>query len=431
MTNRLELDGVGEPARQSRRAVLGVTIMLLCVAVFESRAPVAQDDFGYLMWGLQTRGNPVAWLSGPDWVTYRRPLNALVWWLSAQQGIDGELARWSLVGLWTAFGTAIAALARPSLKGLGTLLLLLLTNQVFIDLLTWRSWITTAGSLAFLALGALAIERRASRLTVAIPSAITLGFKEIAAVALALRQLVRPGYRALGAFLVVALFASATSSVQKLGFHFVPENVRFHLETLALFAPAVPALLAARFPRLPGRALAITVVLAALPTPIRAAAFVVSAGLFVVRQRRWLPAAIAAFTLPLLGAAHARQYLLEGWAVLVLALAAGQALSERPVVWLAMLALGARPAIDFENHRMDLRDRFAKQVAFLHDFKPESAQHLYQPDPMGSWDLDTLYWVREGASMDGQPPPGTEPVQVGPLSGVWADVRPIQGSGSR
>ncbi|GDX78523.1 hypothetical protein LBMAG42_03340 [Deltaproteobacteria bacterium] len=422
---------VSDTHSRNRWGLIAIAALLTAFAAFESGTALANDDFGYLMWGLQTRDDLLAWVSGPDWFTYRRPMNTLLWWLSAQTGLDGGLVRWSQVALWVSFGATLLTAARTSKRAMVTLVLLLLTNQVFVDLLQWRSWLTTTGSLAFVALAAMAMERRSSAVSVALLGAVALGFKEVGALAVAVIALSRPGYRAVGGFLLVAVCASASSSTQKLGLSFIGDNIRFHVETVALFLPAVPVLLAARFPRLPAWSLAAPVILLVLPTPIRAGAVVVTAGLFLLSEARWLPAAAVTMTLPLLGAAHARQYLLESWSILLFALTASKKLPMPPVVGVTMLVLAAPSAINFEGARSRLRDQFATQRAFLRDFHPPQAAHLYHPEVAWSWDLDALYWVQGGATLDGRPPVGTEPVQVGPLSGVWADVRPVQGSGSK
>lgn len=112
------------PARPgSRFAFIGVIALLFGFAAFESGTAIANDDFGYLMWGLQTRGDLFAWVRGPEWFSYRRPLNALIWWLSAQTGIDAELARWSQVLLWTAFGASLLSVIRHSARSVLTLTL--------------------------------------------------------------------------------------------------------------------------------------------------------------------------------------------------------------------------------------------------------------------------------------------------------------------
>ncbi len=411
-------------------AVAAITFVF-CFAAFESGTAIAKDDFGYIMWGLQTRGDPLAWVSGPDWFTYRRPLNALVWWLSAQGGIDGEIVRWCQVGFWTLFGAAVLSVARDARRSLVTALLLLLTNQVFIDLLHWRSWLTTTGSLAFLAVSAVAMERRAPALTVALFGALALGFKEVGAVAVAVLAFSVPKYRLVGALLVAGLGVSSLSSAHKLGLHFLAENLTFHASTIALFAPALPVLIAAHFPKLPGWALLLCAGFVVLPDPVVAVAVALAALLFLLREKRWLPAATFAVGIPLIGAYHARQYLLESWAIVLLALATTKRLAVPTSAWIAALVLAAPSAVDFERHRATLRAEFTAQRAFLRDFHPPPATHLYHPDPYWEWNLDALYWVQAGATLEGTPPPDSEPAQVGPLSGVWADVRPLQGSGNR
>lgn len=418
-------------ARSRRLAFAAAIAILFCIAAFESGTAIAKDDFGYIIWGLQTRGDLFAWVDGPEWFTSRRPLNALVWWLSAQWGIDAEFARWCQVGLWTLFGAAVLSATRESRRGVPTAVLLVLTNPVFVDLLHWRSWITTTGSVAFLALAALAMERRVPALTVAMLGALALGFKEVGAVAVAVTALSRPGYRLVGALLMAGVGVGSLSSAHKLSLHFLPDNVRFHAQTVALFAPLVPVLIAARFPKLPAWTLLFCAGLLVLPDPAVAVAVVGAALLFLLQEARWLPAAAVSFALPFIGAHHARQYLLESWAVVLLALASAKRLSVPPSAWLAMLVLAAPSAIDFERNRANLRTEFASQRAFLRDFQPRLAKHLYHPDVMWSWDLDALYWVQGGATLEGRPPPGTEPVQVGPLSGVWADAQPSQGNGNR
>lgn len=401
--------------------VIAVAV-LLGVASFESAAPIAKDDLGYLMWGTLARGEPLAWFTGPEWFTYWRPLNTLVWWLSAQSGFDGALVRWAQVGLWTLFGGTLLWTVRASPRALVTGLLLLLTNQVFIDLLQWRSWITTTGSLALLALATLALERRVAPGLVTLLGMLALGFKEMAAVAVVALGALRPGYRVAVAVVLAGLVAGSLSSAHKLGLGFVLENLRFHAGTVALFAPVVPVLLAARFPGIPAWTLLVTAGLVVVPNWVVASAVVTTSGLFLLQERRFLPAVVGVLTLPLLGSSHARQYLLEGWAVIVLALGLTGRLRVPVTAWAAMLVLASPSAVEFERQRASHRLMWAKQQDFLRDFTPPAATHLYHPDPAWAWDLDAIYWVRGGATLEGVPPAGTVPVQVGPLSGVWADT---------
>lgn len=420
------------PAGSGSRFAFPLAVSLIfAVAAFESASAIAADDFGYLMWGLQSRDDALAWVRGPEWFSYRRPLNALLWWLSARSGIDGELVRWAQVGLWTTLCAALLWVTRHSSRAATTLVVLLLTNQVLIDLLQWRSWVTTTGSLAFLVLAALTMEGRMPAATVALLGFLALGFKEVGALAVAAMAFSRPGYRWVGAALTAGLAVSAASSTHKLGLTFVGDNLRFHAETVALFAPLVPVLVAARFPNLPAWTLLLCAGLVALPNAVVAVIVVLCTVLFLAREPRWLAAFVVAFSVPFAGSAHARQYLLESWTVVVLALVNASRFSVPMTAWCAMLLLAAPSAIDFEQARMKLRDEFMSQRAFLRAFQPPVARHLYHPDPNWSWDLDALYWVQGGASLEGPPPEGMEPVQLGPRSGVWADLRPTQGNGNK
>ena len=84
------------------RPALPAAILAVAVgAWWLSAAAIREDDLGYLAWALQARADGLAWLRGPAWLSYWRPNNALVWWLSAQLGPDGGLVRAALVALWT------------------------------------------------------------------------------------------------------------------------------------------------------------------------------------------------------------------------------------------------------------------------------------------------------------------------------------------
>jgi hypothetical protein len=416
---------------KNRALVLAIVLTaLFCVAAFESGVAIARDDFGYLMWGLQHRDTLLAWVRGPEWLTYHRPLNALVWWLSAATGIDGALTRWVQVALWVIFGGAVLRLTDGGPRAASTTLLLLVGNPVFVDLLAWRSWITTTGSLALFALAVGWVLRGGAPWGVAALGAASLGFKEMSAVTLAMLLLPLARYRAVGVTLLFAAAVGSWSSAEKLSLHHALPNLRYHSHTLALFAPFVPFLLAARFPSLPPWAILATVAMVGLPAPVVGGIVLCATVAWLVKLPRYAPGAAVAAALPLLGAAQARQYLLEFWALVLLAFAEGRSNTPRSA-WLAALVLAVPSAVDFEAARALLRAEFDAQQAFLATFHPPAAQHLYHPDEAWSWNLDALYWVRGGASLEGLPPQGTEPVQVGPLSGVWADVRPTQGSGSR
>ena len=302
------------------------------------------------------------------------------------------------------------------------------------DLLGWRSWLTTTGTLFGLGLGAVALTAaRPSALGVLAAGLFALGFKETGAFALgALAVLHGPrSVRLVGAGLVLAALASAAGSSHKLALGSIPGNLVFHLESLGLFAWALPLLITARWPRVAWPILVASAGAALLPLPIAGALTAAGVGVALWGAWPWLLAASAALVPPLLGAATSRQYLLESWTVVVAGLALARPKSVRSWV-LVLSAVAAVPqAVDFARARAPLTAAWAEQRAFLDSFHPAPASALYHPDPMYSYDLDMLVWLSLGATWQGAPPARSAPLQVGPRSGVWADLKPAQsGTGS-
>lgn len=417
--------------RRERVALLvALGAVLGLVAAFESGTSLRDDDFGYLMWSQRTPKSLIAVLRGPEWHTYFRPLNAVVWWVGGRAGLDGEVARWAGAGLWTTVGVALAVAARARALEAVAVALLLLTNQVFVDLLQWRSWLTTTGGLALACLALAALGRGASPTVVACLGLASAGFKELPALVVAVAALATLRYRLVGAAVAAVVLAGAVASIGKVGMPNVWPNVRFHLATLALFAPGIPVLLSCSVPRLHWGFVLCSAAVSLLPTPVAGVGTLVVLGLAVSRSAVLLPAFAVALSVPLLGSAQARQYMLEAWVLGPVALAWAGTLRPSAVALVAC-ALGGLPlAVDFERARAHRRVEFDEQVQFLGHFHPLPADALYHPDTQWQWDLDALVWVRGGAELRGAPPQGTEPVQVGPRSGVWADVRPTQGNGS-
>lgn len=396
-------------------------ILLLAVAAFQSGTRLFQDDFGYLMWGILNRRDWTAWLRGPDFFTYHRPLNALAWWVSGRTGFDGELVRWLQVGLWAACGGLLARAANHRRAIVGVVVLML-TNQVWVDTLTWRSWISTTGAVCGLVAAMLMVSRGAAAGWVLAAGLATLGFKEVAAVAIACRSLSEPRYRGVGVALFLLAAMSSASSSFKLGLANVMPNLHYHAETLGLFVAVVPALLAGVRSRFDGVAALLLLPVALLPAPIAGGCVLVAACVAVRKAPRWWVPLGATLVGPLLGLYQSRQYLLEFWAILLVFAVAERRIPVSAWTWGVIVVLGLRSAVDFERHRATLRAEWSEQRAFIDSFHPPAARHLYHPDPNWSWDLDALYWVSGGATLDGQPPAGARPAQIGPRSGVWADL---------
>ena len=144
----------------------------------------------------------------------------------------------------------------------------LLGAQVFVDLLTWRSWLTTTGTLFGLAAGVVALT--AGRPVVALAAGLfALGFMET------------------GAF------------------------------ALGVFALA----LGPRSTRVVGGALVAAAGVALFPAPLAGALTAVGIAAALWGAWPWLVTAAAAAAPPLLGVAAARQYALEAWTVTVAGLA--------------------------------------------------------------------------------------------------------------
>ena len=411
------------------RAALAALVLLIGLAWFESGSALVEDDFGYLMWGLLHREDPLAWIRGPEWHTYVRPLNALVWWAGAKVDLVATVPRIALVTAWVTAASALVWTGRRTTAVVVVATLLVVTNQVFVDVLAWRSWLTTAGSLAFLAWAVISILGARSPALVLTLGVLSLGFKELSALVVAALALCCPGYRLVGVALCVLVVLSGAGSVQKIGLDPVLANAQFHLDTLGLFLALVPVVVVAFRPRLhPGIVIAIAA-LAILPLPGKGIAVAACLVALAISERSSALALAVALVVPFLGATQARQYLCELWLVAALLVLPKLEAPLSPALWFAMILCGAGTAIDFERTRIASRARFAEQVGFLHTFDPAPARVLYHPDPSWSWDLDALVWVRGGARLGGVPPEGSRPAQVGPLSGVWADV--VYGNGSK
>lgn len=420
----------------SRWLLALAALALLLLAWWVSAVSIRQDDLGYLAWGLQVRGEPLAWLRGPEWLSYWRPLNAGAWWASAQLGPDGGLVRASLAALWTGAVVALAgAAARRQGRIQGALAAVaLLGSSVFVDLLGWRSWLTTAGTMFGLSLGMVALTAaRPSALGLLFAGLVALGFKETGAFALGVLAVLHGPRltRWAGGALVLAALGSAAGSSHKLALGSLFGNLGFHLESLGLFAWALPLLISARWPRVAWPVLVAAAGAVLLPIPVAGALTAAGVVAALWGAWPWLLASAAALVPPLLGAATARQYVLESWMIVAGGLALARPACLRPGV-IVLAALAAAPqAVDFARGRAPVRDAWREQRAFLEGFHPTPAHALYHPDPMYSYDLDMLVWLSLGATWQGAPPAGSAPLQVGPRSGVWADLAPAQsGTGS-
>lgn len=395
-------------------------VALCAVGVGLSDVPLLADDIGYVGWALQHRDEPSAVLRG-SWSPHWRPLFTAVWWLGAQVSIDGVLVRGVQIALWAATAATVAVVAarRGGSAALG--LALVLFNPVYADLLQWKSWLTTTGTLFGLVLGLAALDR-GRRGAMAAAGALALGFKETGALVLGVAGLAPSATRIVGAALVAAAVLAASAATHKLGGAYVADNALTHLRGLGGMAWSLPLLSVVAAPRLPDRWRVATALAVVLPDAVAGALVVGAVLAAAARSAGTLWAVAAAWLVPLFGSHAAQQYLLEGWLVAAARLAWRPGTRVAAVVWLAALVACVPVQLDHLWPRAAQRAAAAEQREFLRWFRPEPAARLYHPDPDASWGLDTLVWLSMGATWAGAPPEGATPRRIGPVSGVWADL---------
>lgn len=145
--------------------------------------PPRGDDLAYLRWAAERAWDPWTPMFRPPPFPGWRPANALVWWLSVSiEGVRGWLPQLTLVGLWALAllgGWGWARARWGGNAGLWMAAFLLATDR-FRELLLWRSWMTSAGSVAFLLLTLWALERKRGALALLL-GAVAVCFKETAA----------------------------------------------------------------------------------------------------------------------------------------------------------------------------------------------------------------------------------------------------------
>jgi hypothetical protein len=143
------------------------------------------DDLTYLDW-TRAHGTRLAdVVTSPPPYPGVRPMNALVWWLvgrdaSGRASAIAEGALWFLALVsWAGW-----ARARAGWSAAAWTTAFLLATPWFRDLPTWRSWMTTTGSCAFLGAALWSFECRRPALALALGT-VALGFKENSGIVLA------------------------------------------------------------------------------------------------------------------------------------------------------------------------------------------------------------------------------------------------------
>lgn len=145
--------------------------------------PPRGDDLAYLRWAAERAWDPWTPMFRPPPFPGWRPATAFVWWLSVSiDGVGGWLPQLALVGLWSLALFAGRGWARARWGGNAWLwfVAFLLATDRFRELLIWRSWLTSTGSVAFLLLTLWALERKRGALALVL-GGLAVCFKETAA----------------------------------------------------------------------------------------------------------------------------------------------------------------------------------------------------------------------------------------------------------
>lgn len=427
-------------------AAAGAFLAVFAVAWAASDVPLYLDDFTYMLLAELHRDEWLCWLDPRGWFSHFRPWFYFCWWALGPLALDGGVVRafeclvWAFTTVWVgawgwrrhgAVGVAAAALALPA-------------NAAFVELLGWKSWLTSAGTLAGLAVGLVELTRPAPRAWIVLAAGIfALGFKETGAFALGCAAVFGAVDRAAittrrpsapwpvvgaGVALIVGAIAAASFAAQKTQptsfFGNLPANASGLVPLLWL----LPAALAAAGPIAAAVGAIAAVALVWAPSWLAWPVVLGSAAVLLRDRPGWWLAAVASFAVANIGIATSRPYLLDGWLVIAVGWLAGAAPVRSRWVWAAG---GVISAVLLARWGVTLRDQGAaarEQRQFLASFDPAPAKGLYVPPDGYRIDLDVLVWLDRGAASLMDAPSNSRPVQVGPRSGIWADVTPIDPS---
>lgn len=424
-------DGARTPEQTTPQSVgLAVAIGLAVVALagVASEVPLKFDDLNYLTEALRNPNDPLHWRYNP-WYMHVRPIPYLLWWGLGPLSLDGSLVRLAQVATWLGTAALLAHLGwrEAGWRGLGVALLAFPLCPFALESLDWKSWITSTGGVLGMALGLWELARgeRARWGVVAAGAALALGFKEIAAFSLGVTALLAGpgrGVRAVGAIAVAVGLIAALPAQHRLQAWSL-ETAGFYLFQLHHKAWVVPLAVASLRPRWSpwiGLALgAATLILA----PVGGVAVVIALAVLTRRHPGWGLAAGVVWGVVVAGSQRTPVYALEGWLILA-ALLARDPPRLRPWAWAGVAVLAGVALRPWADHVPGSMARAAEQREFLAGFHPAPAAVIYVGDRQ-ALDLDALVWIRLGAEVRFQPPPGTRPSQFGPRSCVWADPVPL------
>lgn len=388
-----------------------------------SDVPVKFDDFDYLRRALIYGDDWTAPITR-GWFSHFRPGTYALWWALGPLSLAGTAIRVVQVGLWVGIVALLTTLARRERgqDGVVLVLVLLLSMSAFWELLDWKSWLTSLGTLTAALAGVHAWRRRQLGL-VLLAGLLALLFKETGPFLLGwLLLLTGKGRdRVVGGVLLAAAVGVGFMASERVVPGFWQENLHFLLVMVPRGLGAlVPVVAALTFRSQPFIAALVAGMATQIPE-LGGVLTLAATAYFLRRTPMWLLAAVLCWAPTLFAAMRSQVYLLEGFVVVLLGVLFTRPMRLEPRVWGVAVVVGLLGTTPFFVERPVQWQQAREQRQFLADFHPEPARFLYTT-PRTRPDIDQLVWYQLGAENGGPLPRGAEPVQVGPRSGVWADV---------
>lgn len=409
-----------------RAPVCGALLLaLVAIAWVLSASPLESDDLHFMTVALSHLGDPSVIADRTAWFQHQRPGFHAAWWLLAPLDTGGGPVRALLALLWVASSAGLMRWAhrRQGWTGVALVGLGLVPWGSWLELLTWRSWLTSMGTTSGLVLGlwALRTERTAWFVLAMLWAA---AFKETGPFALGLAALFSPQaprhLRGLGAVSLALAIALGSVVTSKLAPSHVPDNAMRTVASLAPLSWLAGVALVRWRPSTPGWLAAVVAAVGLIPGPLGGVAGLLGA---LALAGWWAPVLLACWALASVGLSWHPVYLVEGGVLAVFAVVSGPRLQVPRAIWPVMLVSAVWLNAGRGPQLAHQAERARHQQEFLAWFDPEPAASLYFSGP-SVYELDVLVWLRGGATLEGRAPPGRRPVQVGPLSGVWADLAP-------
>ena len=296
------------------------------------------DDLTYIDWA-RGHGSPFAAFASPPDFPGVRFLNSMCWQLGvALSGSKATLTAGTEAGLWLAALVTWTgwAQARGGRVAAAWMLAFMLCCPWFRDLPTWRSWMTSTGSCAFLGAGLLALETKHPWWAL-LAGLLAVGFKENAGLVLAAAAALVYGHRLHGATLL-GLLVPGLLAFGRGASVFWPADPLAHTLFYVHAVGSSHWLPAIAFGALQPWMALLGVVARWFPTVIGVAAILGATWVGGRARSWWAPVVAVSVVLPLCYSTENPVYLLEG-ALVVMALAATALARADVPVWVGALAL--------------------------------------------------------------------------------------------